>query len=322
VAVSLLALRDVSVRYGVGRKAITAVDNVTLEVPAQGVLGLVGESGSGKSTLAKAIVGLVPTLGGTIELDGEEISGPGTKARDRRQRVQMVFQDPYSSLDPRMTIEDSLVEALTVPRRLSRARCREEIERLLDLVSLDPAVSAAMPRQLSGGQLQRIAIARALAADPRLLIADEITSSLDVSVQGAVLNVIREIRAALGLTMVFISHNVAVVRYLSDVMAVMYLGQIVERGPTDELVADPQHPYTKVLLDSVPGTTARSSAAGRFVDGEPPDPHHPPEGCRFHPRCPVGPRVRPERTICASEDPCTAAPSRRNDAACHFVPRR
>ena len=177
----------------------------------------------------------------------------------------MVFQDPYSSLDPRMTVGESMAEALTVRRRLGRSERRGESARLLDLVSLDPAVEAVLPRQLSGGQLQRVSIARALAADPQLLIADEITSSLDVSVQGAILNVVREVRAALGLTMLFITHNVAVVRYISDVIAVMYLGQIVEVGPTDDVLDDPQHPFTKVLLDAVPGTNP-AGQRGRSVD--------------------------------------------------------
>jgi peptide/nickel transport system ATP-binding protein len=317
--VSVLSIRDLSVRYGAGRHSITAVDRVDLDIPAGSVLGLVGESGSGKSTLAKAIVGLAPAAAGTITLDGHDIAGSGRAARERRRRVQMVFQDPHSSLDPRMTIGDSLAEALTVRRRLSRTQRRDEIDRLLDLVSLDASVGAALPRHLSGGQLQRVSIARALAAEPRLLIADEITSSLDVSVQGAILNMIRELRASLDVTMLLISHNVAVVRYLSDAIAVMYLGQIVECAPTDELIADPQHPFTRVLLDSVPGATARWRTEGRLVDGEAPDPHEPPHGCRFHPRCPVGPRVRPDRTICASEDPIVAMATRRHHAACHFV---
>ena len=287
---SLLSMRDVTVEYGAGRRAIKAVDDVSLDVPADGIVGLVGESGSGKSTLAKAIVGLASLTRGAITLDRAPITGSGRDARERRRRVQMVFQDPYSSLDPRMTVGDSMIEALTVGRRLNRAQRGAEIARLLDLVSIDPAVEASLPRQLSGGQLQRVSIARALAADPRLLIADEITSSLDVSVQGAILNVVRDIKASLGLTMLFISHNVAVVRYISDTIAVMYLGQIVEVGPTDDVLTNPRHPYTKVLLDSVPGTDAVNSDETRLVDGDPPDPHDPPPGCRFHPRCPVGPR--------------------------------
>jgi peptide/nickel transport system ATP-binding protein len=317
--VNLLSLRDVSVEYGVGRRSITAVDDVSIDLPPGEVLGLVGESGSGKSTLAKAIVGLAPLSRGAIALDGEAISGPGRAARDRRRRVQMVFQDPYSSLDPRMTIGESMVEALTVRGRLSRNQRSAEIDRLLDLVSLDPSLTTAIPRQLSGGQLQRISIARALAADPRLLIADEITSSLDVSVQGAVLNVVRDIRVSLGLTMLFISHNVAVVRYISDTIAVMYLGQIVEVGATEELIANPRHPYTKVLLDSVPGGAAGTGHRSQPLDGELPDPHQPPTGCRFHPRCPVGPLVVPSRTICATLDPGAEALHRPNRAACHFA---
>ena len=250
---TLLAVREVSVGYGAGRTAQTAVDCVSLDVPAGSVVGLLGESGSGKTTLAKAIVGLVPVTGGEITLDGETISGAGRGAREHRRGVQMVFQDPYSSLDPRMTIGESIAEALPNRRRLGRAACRDEIARLLELVSLEPAVCTAKPRQLSGGQLQRISIARALAARPRVLIADEITSSLDVSVQGAVLNVVREVREELALTMLFISHNVAVVRYISDVIAVMRNGRIVEVGPTDTLLADPQHEYTQQLLAAVPG---------------------------------------------------------------------
>jgi peptide/nickel transport system ATP-binding protein len=319
--VSLLSMRDVSVRYGAGHRTITAVDGVNLDVPAGGVVGLVGESGSGKSTLAKAIVGLVELTGGAITLDGATISGRGRDARQRRRRVQMVFQDPYSSLDPRMTIDESMVEALSVGQRIGRAQCRAEVDQLLDLVALDPAIAAALPRHLSGGQLQRVSIARALAADPRLLIADEITSSLDVSVQGSILNVVREVRASLELTMLFISHNVAVVRYLSDLIAVMYLGRIVEIGPTAELIADPRHPYTKVPLDSVPGNPGGGPGQARLLDGDPPDPHDPPPGCHFHPRCTIGPLALPDRTICATEDPRVGAPQRAHRAACHFVAR-
>ena len=258
---SILSVRDVTVRYGEGRRQIVAVDGVSLEVPRGGVVGLVGESGSGKSTLAKAIVGLVPLVSGAITLDGEDITDRDVRPSERRRRVQMVFQDPYSSLDPRMTVGESMTEALTVRRRLTRAERRSEVARLLDLVSLDPAVQAVLPRQLSGGQLQRVSIARALAADPRLLIADEITSSLDVSVQGSVLNVVREVRAELGLSMLFISHNVAVVRYISDIIAVMNLGQIVEVGPTDELLAAP---HTRS-----PRSSSTPSRRRRFVPHRP-----------------------------------------------------
>jgi peptide/nickel transport system ATP-binding protein len=218
-----------------------------------------------------------------------------------------------------MTVGASIREALDVRRQLPRPQRRAEVARLLDLVSLDPGCNSALPRQLSGGQLQRIAIARALAADPRLLIADEITSSLDVSVQGAILNVVRDVRAALGLTMLFISHNVAVIRYISDIVAVMYFGQIVEVGPTEDVLGSPRHPFTKILLDSVPGNDAGAGPGNPTIDGEPPDPHAPPTGCRFHPRCPVGPRLMPERTICATDDPRIDAALRVNGAACHFV---
>ena len=196
--------------------------------------------------------------------------------------------------------------------------------RLLDLVSLDPGRSGLLPAALSGGQRQRVALARALAARPEVVIADEITSALDVSVQGAVLNLIRRIRRELGLSMLFISHNLAVVRYVSDVIAVMYLGRLVEVGPTEAVLADPQHPYTRSLLESAPRLGSRLSGGVLMRTGDDQldvdiaDPHDPPTGCRFHPRCPVGPRVLPLRGICVDVDPAIDAATRPHRAACHF----
>ncbi|GAA5016452.1 ABC transporter ATP-binding protein [Terrabacter aeriphilus] len=243
---STLEFDHVTVRYG----ASTVLDEVSLTVPDGGIVGLVGESGSGKSTLAKAAVGLAPLHGGRILLDGEPIRLTG-----RHRPVQMVFQDPFSSLDPRMTIGESIAEALHRPDagRLSRAGRRAEIARLLELVHLDPARAGRLPGELSGGQRQRVALARALAGRPRLVIADEITSALDVSVQGAVLNLVREMQRELGLSMLFISHNLAVVRYVAGQVAVMEGGRIVEHGPTAEVLGRPQHDYTRQLLAAVPG---------------------------------------------------------------------
>jgi peptide/nickel transport system ATP-binding protein len=240
---SELRFDEVTVRYG----HHTAVDGVSLTVPTGAVVGLVGESGSGKSTLARAAVGLAPLHGGRVLLDGEPVM-----TRGRRRPLQMVFQDPYSSLDPRMSIGESIAEAM--PRGGSRTERRAEVERLLELVHLDPARAAALPAELSGGQRQRVALARALAGKPSVVIADEITSALDVSIQGAVLNLVRELQRELGLTILFISHNLAVVRYVASQVAVMRRGRIVEHGPTAQVLADPDHDYTRALLAAVPGT--------------------------------------------------------------------
>jgi peptide/nickel transport system ATP-binding protein len=247
------------------------------------------------------------------------LDGGGLTAAAKR-RIQLVFQDPYASLNPRLTVGDAVDEAVGTTRRVPAAERRAEVARLLELVRLDPAVAGRYPRELSGGQRQRVALARALAVRPQLLVADEITSALDVSVQGAVLNLVRELRTDLGLSLLFISHNLAVVRYVCDVIAVMYLGRIVEVAPTDELVTAPRHPYTKALLAAVPrlGSPLGTNGDGP-AEAEPPDPHHPPTGCRFHTRCPVGPLVRPERTVCREQDPWAAADDRPHRAACHFT---
>jgi len=237
-----LRFQDVTVCYG----RTTAVDGVSLTVPAGQVVGLVGESGSGKSTLARAAVGLAPLAGGAITLGGAPVP-----TRGRNRPLQMVFQDPYSSLDPRMTIGESVAEAM--PPGASRAERRAEVARLLELVHLDPTHARVLPGRLSGGQRQRVALARALAGRPAVVIADEITSALDVSIQGAVLNLVRELQRELGLSILFISHNLAVVRYVATHVAVMRGGRIVEEGPTDRVLADPGHDYTRELLAAVPG---------------------------------------------------------------------
>jgi peptide/nickel transport system ATP-binding protein len=238
-----LSVEGLTVRYG----ALTAVDAVDLVVPSGQVLGLVGESGSGKSTIARAIVGLVPPVSGVIRLDGDDYTG---RQRLLRRRVQMVFQDPNTSLNPRMTVGAVLAEA--IGRRVARGERSAEVSRLLDLVALTPGHARRLPRELSGGQRQRVAIARALAVGPEVLIADEITSALDASVQGAMLNLVRDIQSRLSLTVLFISHNLAVVRYVSDAIAVMNSGSIVEHAPTDTLLSTPEHPYTRTLLSAIP----------------------------------------------------------------------
>ncbi|MGW4064692.1 ABC transporter ATP-binding protein [Amycolatopsis sp. NPDC004747] len=315
---SALEFDAVSVRYG----KLTAVDGVSLTVPPGQVVGLVGESGSGKSTLARAAAGLAPVSAGRVLLDGVDV-----RRLPRRRPLQMVFQDPYSSLDPRMAIGESITEAM--PPGTSRADRRAEVARLLELVQLDPDRATALPGRLSGGQRQRVALARALAGRPKVLIADEITSALDVSVQGAVLNLVRDVQRRLALSMLFISHNLAVVRYVSDVVAVMYLGRIVEAGPAEQVLTEPKHPYTRDLLAAAPSAHRSlldggetGTDAGPLADTEPADPHHPPSGCRYHPRCPVGPLVHPDRTVCVTADPAGDAAGRPHSAACHFAAAR
>ncbi|GHF54840.1 oligopeptide/dipeptide ABC transporter ATP-binding protein [Amycolatopsis bartoniae] len=300
---STLTFEHVTVRYGGRHRGLTAVDGVDLTVPDGATVGLVGESGSGKSTLARAAVGLTPVTGGRVLLDGRPLR--------RRGPVRMVFQDPYSSLDPRMTIGASLAEALP---RGTRHR-RDEVGGLLELVGLDPDRAAMLPAQLSGGQRQRVALARALAGRPQVVIADEITSALDVSIQGTVLNLVRDLQRRMRLSMLFISHDLAVVRYVSDLIAVMYLGRIVEYGPAGDVLRDPQHPYTRELLAAAEAVALSEPDA--VADTEPADPHHPPPGCRFHPRCPIGPLVHPGRGICREAEP--AGEGHRHHAACHFA---
>ncbi|MFF4122811.1 ABC transporter ATP-binding protein [Microbispora rosea] len=249
---SVLSFRDVSVCYG----SHTVLKGVSLDIAQGEIVGLVGESGSGKSTLARAAVGLAPLTGGRILLDDRPVP-----TRGRERPVQMVFQDPYSSLDPRMTVGESIAEAMR--ERLGKQARRAEIARLLALVHLDAARADDRPGRLSGGQRQRIALARALAARPEVILADEITSALDVSVQGAVLNLVREMRRELDLSLLFISHNLAVVRYVADRVAVMYDGEIVEHGPTTQVLGSPQHEYTRHLLTAVPGAAHRASAGNR-----------------------------------------------------------
>ena len=279
----LLEIEDLSVGFPVeGGRTLVAVDHVTLRVSRGEVLGVVGESGCGKTTVARCVSGQISPTSGVIRLEGRELGA--RRSPDERRRVQMIFQDPFSSLNPRLSVRGVLSELLEVHRLATRseveARCRE----LMDLVGLPLGALDGLPAQFSGGQRQRIAIARALAVEPTLIVADEPVSALDVSVQATILRLFEDLRARLGLTVVFISHNLAVVRHLSDRVAVMYLGRVVEQGRRETVFADPRHPYTRALLASAPRlhqTSLRSS-----VIGEPPSPVDLPTGCVFHPRCP------------------------------------
>jgi oligopeptide/dipeptide ABC transporter ATP-binding protein len=284
-----------------GPSTLTALDGVDLELRRGEILAVVGESGSGKSTLAKILVGSVSPTGGEVRIGSAvRIGGQRSRARrhkDASRRVQMVFQDPYSSLNPRLTVGRMLAELLLLHKIVPRREIRAESIRLLNLVGLEEEVLDAYPSQFSGGQRQRLAIARALAVRPEVLIADEPVSALDVSVQATILDLFSSLRAELGLSILFIAHNLAVVQHLSDRVAVMYLGRIVEVAETAELFRNPRHPYTRALIDSIPRMTAASVNDAFELDGEPPSPYDVPRGCRFHPRCALA------SEICRQNDP-------------------
>ena len=323
----LLEVRDLSMHFplndSLSRRVrhkqidvLRAVDGVDLTVARGEALGLVGESGCGKSTLGRCIVGLYEPTGGQVLVDGHEL--PSRRAAADRRRLQMVFQDPYSSLNPRMTVHQAIGELLRVHNVVPRNRVDERCRELLDLVGLPPSALDAFPRQFSGGQRQRISIARALALEPEILIADEPVSALDVSVQATVLNLLADLRQRLGLTMLFIAHNMAVVRHVCDRVAVMYLGRIVELASGDELFSNARHPYTQALLRAVPRIAPGSATERDAVTGDPPSPVNLPPGCRFNPRCPRA------ADVCRVDDPPL---ERRGEhaAACHFAwsdPRR
>jgi oligopeptide/dipeptide ABC transporter ATP-binding protein len=286
---------------GRGARALHAVDDVTLSVARGETLGIVGESGCGKSTLARCLVRLYEPDEGTIRFDGKDVLElRGTARRAYNRQVQMVFQDPFGSLNPRMTVGACLAEALAVHDIVPKAAIARRVEELLDLVHLPADAAARRPHEFSGGQRQRIGIARALAVEPSLIIADEPVSALDVSVQAQIVNLLLELQRRLGLTLVFITHDLRLVRHLTHRVAVMYLGRIVEIGPTEQLFAAPRHPYTRALLEAaprlVPGRPSRVDAAR----GELPSPLAPPSGCAFHPRCRLAePRCSVERPALA-----------------------
>ena len=305
-------------QYGTGRRALMAVRNADVAIPEKGTLGVVGESGCGKSTLARAVVGLVPIVGGRLLLGGLDVTSNRIRGdRKFRQRVQIVFQDPYSSLNPRMTVEEALLDAFTSRPSVPRRQRRGEVVGMLERVGLGRDALTAYPHQFSGGQRQRIAIARALMVRPEVLILDEVTSALDVSVQGTILNLLKDLQVELGLSYLFISHDLSVVRSMSDVVSVMYLGEVVESSPTDELFRAARHPYTRSLIASIPQLGQRRALEP--LRGELPDPHNAPTGCRFRTRCPIGPLTYPERTVCIEQEPARVDVGASHWATCHFL---
>ena len=270
------------------RQAVHAVDGVSFSIPKGRTLGLVGESGCGKSTVARMLVGLYAPTRGSIRFDGQDaqVAWRDHGGRTLRRRVQMIFQDPYASLNPRWTVHDIVAEPLREHALVRDALAlRDRVSALLQQVGLAAADGPKFPHQFSGGQRQRISIARALATQPEFLVCDEPTSALDVSVQAQVLNIMKDLQRERGLTYLFISHNLAVVRHVSDEVGVMYLGRLVEWADKETLFRTPRHPYTRMLLDAIPDI-AMSGRARTPVQGEVPNPLSPPAGCAFHPRCP------------------------------------
>ena len=280
---------------GEGKRLLRAVDGVSLAVPKGRTLSLVGESGCGKSTVARLAVGLYRPSAGQVMFDGRDLA-EARAASDQRRRMQMIFQDPYASLNPRWRVRDIVAEPIRAFGLLpDRAAQEARVAELLTQVGLSPLDGHKFPHEFSGGQRQRISIARALSSNPEFLVCDEPTSALDVSVQAQILNLMKELQSRMGLTYLFISHNLAVVRQVSDQIGVMYLGRIAELAPAESLFRRPRHPYTRALMEAIPDLDM-TGRARIPVGGEVPSPITPPTGCAFHPRCPLaGPRCKAER---------------------------
>jgi len=313
----LLSVRDLVQEFvvrdygGVKGGVVNAVSGVSFDVWPGETLGIVGETGSGKSTLARSVLQAPRPKSGAVVFRGADlVTLRGSSLLQARRHLQMVFQDPFGSLDPKWKVRDLVAEPLIAYRVGDRAARRRRVEAVLELVGLDPAGHGGRrPRELSGGQAQRVAIARALAIEPAMIICDEPVSSLDVLIQAQVLNLFEQLRAELRLSYLFIAHDLALVKQVSDRVAVMYLGKLCEVGPGEAVYRQPLHPYTRALLDSVPGAATARPAA---IRGEPPSPVHPPSGCRFRTRCP-----RAEQR-CADEEPAMRELATGHSVACHF----
>lgn len=319
---TLLEVRDLKKHYPIRKGlfskqtgAVRAVDGVNLSVLRGETLAVVGESGCGKSTTGRAILRLIEPTGGEIKFDGTDIRSLGPEAmRKMRTQMQMVFQDPYASLDPRWTVRQVLEEPfLTHMPEVAGAELKNRVAELMEVVGLSPYHANRYPHEFSGGQRQRIGIARALAMNPKFIVCDEPVSALDVSIQAQVLNLMQDLQARFGLTYLFISHDLSVVKFISDRVAVMYLGKVVELAPTKELFANPLHPYTKALMSAVPKPEPGLRKERVILKGDVPSPENPPSGCTFHTRCPLA------SDVCRRDIPELREVSPGVQAACHFV---
>jgi peptide/nickel transport system ATP-binding protein len=309
----LLKVQNLVVEYAVGGRTIHAVSDVSLEVARGETLGLVGESGCGKSTLGRAVLQLRRAESGRVLFDGQDLTAMhGDSLRKMRQRVQLIFQDPIASLNPRRRIGDIVAEPLVIAGVKDPDKRQELVHEVLSAVGLDPAlVMGRLPHEFSGGQCQRICIARALVLNPEFVICDEPVSALDVSIRAQILNLLEDMKARFGLTLLFIAHDLAVVKAVSDRVAVMYLGRLCEVGPSEQVFARPAHPYTALLIEAIPVPDPDVRPAESVAVGEPPSPMSPPSGCRFRTRCP-----RADQR-CSDEVPELRELAPRQFAACH-----